>query len=69
MKKGLVWKIVLAVGIVPFVYPFASYLYQLWISTRWTLTEWLILYSYVYWPTYLVGLVLTVISLLMLRRK
>lgn len=62
MKNGLVWKILLFVGICPFLAPFVGYLYQMMIQTGWTLFDWLILYSYVFWPTYLVGLVLIALS-------
>lgn len=62
MKKGLIWKILLAVGILPFVFPFITFAYEMLIESSWTLGEWLLLYSFVYWPTYLVGLILLAIS-------
>lgn len=62
MKKGLIWKILLAVGILPFVFPFITFAYEMLIESSWTLGEWLLLYSFVYWPTYLAGLIPLAIS-------
>lgn len=62
MKKGLIWKILLVVGICPIVFPFVSFLYQMLVSESWTLLDWLIMYSFVYWPTYIIGFLLIAIS-------
>lgn len=62
MKKGLIWKILLVIGILPFAFPFISFAYEMLISSSWTLGDWLIMYSFVYWPTYIVGLILIAIS-------
>ena len=55
MKKPFIWKLLLVVGICPFVIPF---LFAFTRMSSWTLLDWLIMYSFIYWPTYLVGLVL-----------
>lgn len=62
MKKGLVWKILLVVGFLPFVFPFITFAYEMLIDSSWTLGAWLVMYSFIYWPTYLVGLALLAIS-------
>ena len=62
MKKTLIWKILLVIGICPMVFPFVSFLYQMLVSESWTLLDWLIMYSFVYWPTYIIGFVLIAIS-------
>ena len=62
MKKGLVWKILLLVGICPLIAPFGAYIYQMMISADRTLVDWLVMYSFVYWPTYIIGFVLIAIS-------
>ena len=62
MKKGLIWKILLIVGICPMVAPFLAYLYHMMISSDWALTDWLIMYSFVYWPTYIIGFILITVS-------
>ena len=68
MKKSLIWQILLGLGICPFVLPFAAFLYELLNASSWTLTDWLILYSFVYWPTYLIGLVLIGVSAYKLQK-
>ena len=62
MKNSLIWKILLVIGICPIVFPFVSYLYQMLVSESWTLLDWLVMYSFVYWPTYIIGFVLNAIS-------
>ncbi|MBO5229005.1 MAG: hypothetical protein J6B39_08435 [Lachnospiraceae bacterium] len=62
MKKKLIWKLLLIVGVIPFVIPFVLCIYRMSIES-WNYGDWLILYSFVYWPTYLIGLVLIAISI------
>ena len=58
MKKNL-WKILISIGIIPMILTFVLGVYQIWIES-WTMGDWLILYSYIYWPTYVLGIVLIV---------
>ena len=65
MKKPFIWKLLFVVGLCPFIAPF------LLAHTRmgsWTLIDWFILWSFVYWPTYLVGLILLAVSVYMLKK-
>ena len=62
MKHTHLWILGFLVGIVPFIVPFVLGIYRMSIE-HWELFDWLILYSYVYWPTYLIGFILVVISL------
>lgn len=68
MKKKLIWKILLFIGIIPLIIPFVLGFYRMSIES-WTLPDWLIMYSFVYWPTYIVGLVLITISIFKLAKK
>lgn len=61
------WKLMLLAGVCPFVAPFLLGFYRMSIE-RWTMADWLVLYSFVYWPTYVVGLVLIVIALRKLNK-
>lgn len=61
------WKLVLLLGLCPFAAPVVSGLYHMTIE-RWTLPDWLVLYSFIYWPTYLVGAALVGLALYKLRR-
>lgn len=62
MKKDLKWKIILAIGICPFILPIIVGFYKMSIES-WTMLDWLIMYSFIYWPTYLIGFVLIAIAI------
>lgn len=66
MRKVL-WTIILIIGICPLVLPVVSGIYMMSIQS-WSLSDWLIMYSFLYWPTYIAGLILTIISILKLRK-
>ena len=68
MKNKLIWKILLSLGICPFAIPFVSFLYKLINSESWSLMDWLIMYSFLYWPTYVVGLLLIAFSIYKLHK-
>ena len=68
MKK-LLWKLLFLAGlVVPFILPIVIGLYTMTIES-WILFDWLVLYSFVYWPTYLLGLIVIVISLVGIFKK
>ena len=67
MNKNL-WKCLLGLGICPFVIPIVLGLYHMVIES-WTLPDWLVLYSFLYWPTYLVGLGLIILAAIKLKKK
>ena len=70
MKKGLIWKILMVIGLCPLITPFFYYFLQQLVHNDypWTLIEMLILWSFLYWPTYLIGLVILGISLYKLKK-
>lgn len=68
MKNKKLWLILLIIGSIPFVAPFIGFAYEMINSLSWTLVDWLVLYSFVYWPTYLVGLILIFISVCKFRK-
>ena len=68
MKNKRLWWFLLAVGLIPFAAPFIGFAYETINSSSWSLMDWLILYSFAYWPTYLVGFVLIAISAYKLRK-
>ena len=67
MKK-LLWKFLFLAGLVPFILPIVIGLYTMTIES-WELFDWIVLYSFVYWPTYLAGLIVIVISLIVIFKK
>jgi len=84
MKNKTIWIILLIVGIIPFIIPLIAGIYdsvngipsgllcfsdceynygfQAFIDS-------IYLYSFVFWPTYIVGVILIVISIIKLRNK
>ena len=70
MKNSLVWKILLVIGICPLIAPFFYYFLQHFAHNdySWTLSDMVIMWSFLYWPTYLIGLVILGISLYKLKK-
>lgn len=63
--KNIIWKALIFLGTIPFLIPILLGWYR--INTEsWTMTDWLILYSFLYWPTYVVGFVLIVLGVVKL---
>ena len=48
--------------------PFLLGLYHMAIEL-WTMADWLVLYSYIYWPTYVLGIVLIAAGIVMRKRS
>ncbi|MBQ3010951.1 MAG: hypothetical protein IJD81_07135 [Oscillospiraceae bacterium] len=67
MKKQMFWLTVLLLGIVPFVSPFVTGLYNIWLGS-WTMFDWFVMYSFIYWPTYLIGMFAIPIAIFQLLR-
>ena len=62
------YKVILGIGICPFILPFVLGFYRMSIES-WMLMDWLIMYSFIYWPTYIIGLVLILVAVSRLRCK
>lgn len=71
MKKEIIYKLLFVLGLCPFLAPFFYYLILLFIhsSNSFTLTELLVMWSFVYWPTYLIGIGLIIISIYIYKLK
>jgi len=68
MNNRMLWRILLIVGIIPFTAPFIGFAYEMINSSSWILIDWLVLYSFIYWPTYIIGLILIIVSIYKLRK-
>lgn len=68
MKKKTFWWILCILGLLPFAAPWIGFVYERLNASSWTLADWLLMYSVVYWPTYLLGLLLLAVSAGKLRR-
>lgn len=62
MKEKFFSGFLLLLGLLAFLMPFLSGIYRMSIES-WAFFDWLILYSAVYWPTYIIGGVLIAISI------
>lgn len=67
MKKSILWKIVLLVGVLPFAIPVLWGIYSVTVES-WNMFDWLLMYSFLYWPTYLIGAVLIGLAVWKLTR-
>ena len=63
VKNKMIWQLLLIIEIIPFIAPFVGFVYEILISSSWTLIDWLVMYSFVYWPTYIIGLVSIILSI------
>ena len=68
MNKKIWWPL-LVLGIVPFLIPFFGFGYEMLNASNWTLLDYCFLYSFLYWPTYLVGLILIILAVCKLRGR
>ena len=69
IKKSILPSVLLIFGIIPFLLPFIFGLYRMSIES-WELFDFVVLYSFVYWPTYVAGLIcITGYVILCVRRK
>lgn len=80
MKTKRKWKILLAIGILPFAVALLTGIYNAIVGFSglaitsppvygWAaFVDWMILYSFIYWPTYVLGIVLIVLALIKLKK-
>ena len=61
MKKLNLRTTLLILGLCPFAVPLLWWLWQLLVDP-WPLFDWLVFWSFLYWPTYVAGLVLIILS-------
>ena len=58
MKTGLIWKILLVIGLCPFAAPLI-----LAFTSSWAIFNPIVMYSVVFWPTYIIGFIFLTISI------
>ena len=78
-RKKIIWKILLIIGIIPFIVVIIHSIYNIitgsnnlciGINCKNSLyfIDNVILYSYLFWPTYIIGFILITISTIMLKK-
>ena len=81
-NKKLIWKILLVVGIIPFVVALYAGIYHsitgfsgiCILDCKYyygfqAFKDSIILYSFIFWPTYIIGAILIILSMFKLRKK
>ena len=68
MKKRVIGFLLILAGLCPLIVPVLLGLYRMHIE-HWRLGDFLILYSYLYWWTYLLGILLIVLGIFAVRRR
>lgn len=68
LRKDLIWKLLFLGGLCPFLAPLVTGAYTMSVEHGWTWGDWLVLYSFVYWPTYAIGGVLMLLAFWRLSR-
>ena len=68
MKKDGLWRGVFLLGLLLLLAPFALGIYHAHIES-WRLMDWVVLYSFLYWPTYLIGLGLMLFAIVKLKKS
>ena len=69
MKNKKLWRGLLILGIIPFAVPFLGFGYEMLNGSSWELFDYWILYSFLFWPTYIPGLALIVLAAYKLIKK
>lgn len=65
MKKNLLWKILLVIGFCPFLLPVIMSVTRM---SMLSFADWLLLWSVIYWPTYIIGLALIIFTAYKLKK-
>lgn len=69
MKKYIP-QIILTAGFIPFIAPFATAVWKIYVLHEgWSLFEFVFLYSFIYWPTYILGLIAILLAIYLFRRR
>jgi len=56
-------KILFIIGLIPFIIPILLSIYTISVQNNFNFFEYIFLYSFVYWPTYILGILLIIISI------
>ena len=60
MKK-VIYRFLFLIGIFAFIFPLASGIYKM-SSESWNFFDWIIMYSFIWWPTYIAGALLIILT-------
>jgi len=63
-----IWNYLFYVGFLPFIIPVFMALYSMSVES-WNFFDWILLYSVIYWPTYIVGIILILVAVRKRKNK
>lgn len=67
-RKGK-WIILLMIGMIPFLIAFGFCFFSSMTAHDMPFWDYIFLYSFLYWPTYVIGIILIVLSLVKIKSK
>ena len=67
-KKDNTPTYIILTGVLPFIIPILAGIYKTTFES-WDMLSWLVLYSYIFWPSYLIGLLLIIFGIIKLIRR
>ncbi|MBP3399656.1 MAG: hypothetical protein J6K75_07865 [Erysipelotrichaceae bacterium] len=63
-------KLLFIISWIPFTWPLLMWTFETFMNiSSWGLVEFIVLYSFVYWPTYLAGLFLMIVTVFLIKKK
>ena len=68
-NKNIIWVILLIIGLIPFIIGLGFSFINSFILKTLSFWENLIFYSFLFWPTYVIGVVLILLAIFKIRRK
>ena len=68
MKSKKLWWILFVSGFLPFAIPCCGFAYEMINASSWRFFDYWLFYSFLYWPTYILGFILIIISVIKLKK-
>ena len=62
-------KMLFILGIIPFIIPILLSIYTISVQTNFNFFEYIFLYSFIYWPTYILGIISIIISFIIKKSR
>jgi len=60
--KNMIKKIIFSIGISLLLLPLVLGIYKIW-NESWQYIDWLVMYSFLYWPTYIIAIICIVVGM------
>lgn len=67
-NKNIIWIILLLIGVIPFAICLGFCFISSITSKTMSFFDYLIFYSFLYWPTYVIGIILTTLAVIKIKK-